>query len=247
MILLQLSWFIEYAPDWLGETLVILAVGILLAEFLFRYSEGDFAPAHKYQLRRYIGWLLFAVGGAAFMKAGFEIGSTFTIISTLVVARFMEGIIAVRFYQKLTHIVTYSGFLNTADIQSVRRYLIGFTIYFFVLIAGWIVVMASLAGIINIGSERILHLYWTTVIAVISIITLTSKFWASKQDFGTYSVIGIALLITGAELHNLQSIEFVLTAYVVSVIGYSLGLWYAVFKFLADYRQQTRPIIFSRH
>lgn len=240
MTLLQVSWFIDYVPIWLGRVLALLGIALLILGMSINDLKTN--SIRRRPIRVTVHMTAVSIFGASFTYAAYQTNAALTTIFVLMTARYMEGLVAIRLYQKVVYVLRNRSLPNTADLSLNRRLLLHFLGYFLLLVLGWGIVFAVLWGPIDVGIGWTIRFYWTLGVMVMSILGLTIKFWAASDNIGTITVIGSVLLIVGVELHNLRGLHLELVAYLLAVLSYSAGFWYAVYQFLADKPEQEQQL-----
>jgi hypothetical protein len=211
---LQLSWIVDYVPDWLGPTL--LGSGLLLVVFTFlsfSYSgDGDESTSLS------VGtFALLSIGvGGGFLAVPLYRRYTFAFAAGLLLAgRWIEGVAATRLLTKVIRFFsgTGTGSLSGTLKRRLRRMAI---VVLVLLLAGWTALWVVLFGPVVVSQTYDLTLIWTTLVGVLSLLGLGFKF--TSVDNRVYLIeprfvpmlLGLILAVTGAQLYNFEILQQVL-------------------------------------
>jgi|GEM_PF-4330650 len=221
---LLLSWVLDFVPVWLSPTLLFVG-GVTLVYGLLQLHE-TYHGCHP--LRR-------LVMGTGFALVYLPFHRRFSFVSVLLLAltaKYLEGVAAVRFYQKLLYAAKNRGTKGNGLHSFVRTRvtfkLLGVLV---TVVAVWAAIYYLLAhDATTVGYD--LAVGWTVATAGGSIVGLTYKLQGTVGKVPRSLVVGFAVTITGAELHNLGTLRADLLLFGLSGIAYAggylvaVGLWY---------------------
>jgi hypothetical protein len=206
---LQLSWFVDYVPAWLGPALI--AVGLLSVLFTF----GVFVTAGRDSQSVTLGGLVVLsgiVGGGLLIVPLYVRHTSVVAAGMLLAGRWLEGVAATRVLTKAIRFFsgTGSGGLASALRRRLRR---GAIVFGLLLVAGWAAIWVLVFGPVALSRTYELTLIWTVLVGVLSFLGLGFKF--TSVDSRVYSavptfvpmVLGLILAVTGAQLYNFQILQ----------------------------------------
>ncbi|QUJ74008.1 hypothetical protein [Haloarcula marismortui] len=235
-IIMQLSWFFNFAPDWLS--LVLIATGLLLA------GGGVLTRIENMYLANSFVTMAGIIIASISVFLAYEWQGVFLII---LLGKGIEGVSAVRLYQKVVHFFESRPESNDNSTSILVKYsvyylslifvltlLFGFGIY--ILISEY-----SYSGIL----ESIILCY-TLFIIVISAFGLAWKLHVVGDSFSNSLIAGLILLVTGSEIYNFNLVvisvsettyQLPFTDIIVIIAGsisYSVAFWYASWVWMRD-------------
>jgi len=167
-------------PSWLSDTLVILGLFTALTGTLLNDSLGERIVDNWTKF-----WLFIMIIAASIEMYGIlPMYSSFVMIPVLTLAKYIEGLVAIRFYQKLFYFYKHQSIAPTQSVSISSKIIITLLLFFTILMIGWLLILAILLGYLELGFEKQIQLYWTLATVVISIVGLSMKFWTLEDDFG---------------------------------------------------------------
>lgn len=144
-------------------------------------------------------------------------------------SKYIQGATAVLTYQKI-----YQSFKNrsTPDLgMSIKnRVLIWSLVFFFLLVSNLGIILLSEMEVLfpELKQSSIIILSFSTVI-----VSTAGIFIKLSDGFDKYTLLGIALFISGAEIYELP-LDFEVFILIVGIIIYSTGYWLAFVKIYSD-------------
>ncbi len=225
---LQLSWVVDYAPAWLSLLLLSGGVGVSVAS-VYVYADPGLPL-----LRRLLGGAITGLGtGMLFYGTLLDYGYVTAILAT-VVARYVEGLAAVRLYQKVSYVLRERRYPGAYTPSVGDRARLALLALFAVIIAGWVGIAVVVWGPVAVDGERTLRLLWTLATVVLSVLGLSIRFLSLTDELPGLTLLGLVLLITGAEIYNLTSLRLDVAVYLLSMAAYTVGFWVAATSVLRD-------------
>jgi len=219
---LQISWVIDFVPPWLAVSLVLGGIGlVVLSRFLF--EDTDTPTEH-------IGLIIAVIGVFVYFYGGYKKFPDVTMGIILFFAAYVEGLSAVRFWQKVTSLVKTRdvGVVRTGTLS--RRIVSILLTIMMVILIFWVLVALIIWGPIELQAEYTVRLFWTLVTVVASILGLSAKYWSMTEDLGSLELLGVITIIVGAEIYNMATFSSEVSIYVITMVLYNLGYGVAIYK-----------------
>ncbi|MCU4801348.1 hypothetical protein OB920_13285 [Halobacteria archaeon HArc-gm2] len=218
--ILQIRWFVDYVPEWLGAFL--LAVGLALSVVVFWIISFWKTNFDNDELEYWYSSIL-AMVGAGFLSLYLYLNQTFLFAAALLLTgRWIEGVAATRFVGRVLVFLSDKQQEGSAINRFIRRRLNHlFWLVLTVIISGWLAVYVLILGYREAPSTYQLALVWTIVVGSMSVFALVWKFrrvfkakyyeiTASSIDSSTNTTLiaiiitGLILAVVGAELYNFR-------------------------------------------
>lgn len=223
-LVLQVGFFVDYVPEWLGPLLMASGIFYLIIGYFetsILQTELSASP---------VALVMMATGlMLLFVQSYLSLGPI-VIVILLAFTRWIEGVAAVRFYQKVAYVLRHRDLPHTGTLTD--RVALKLLMLFTVIMGGWAVLLVLTRGPFIRSLTYDLALVWTLVSATISILGMSLKFLSIRDQLPLISLFGFAVASTGAELFNFTSLFTELKVFAVSNISYSLGYWVAVYLWL---------------
>jgi hypothetical protein len=234
-MLLQVSWFVDYVPPWLG--IVLMSIGVLSLQA--RVYENEYRndnDLYEDDPLSIITWIGFFIAAGGLVAMVYEAYLRIPVIMTTIfisVGRYIEGVAAVRFCQKISDAFHIRSLSSGHGGLRLKLMFILATV-FAVIAAGWIIIFLMLWGPLEVSYEYALTLFWTIATVIISSIGLLAKIYPTYPTLNTQFMIGTVLVIAGAEIYNFSNLGQEVISFVVVSVAYAIGFW------IGSYRLVTR-------
>jgi MFS family permease len=180
MISLQVGFFVDYVPAWLGPTLLMLGLAVMVGLFwgmAITNARDDPQNSMSDDPERRMAFIVTFVG-SLFVLIHIYLNNTFLFAGmALLAGRWIEGVSATRF------IATLSSFFS--DSSSDQNIIVGYVkkrayrfggFLLFLLLAGWVIIYGLLLGFGGRQPALQLAFGWTIVVGTISLFGLMWKF-----------------------------------------------------------------------
>lgn len=223
---LQVSWFVDYFPGWLGP--VLMTVGFYGLMVLPAYQNDR-------NLGVAIAPLVFA--GPAYLVVRENVFVFVVII--LFFARMVEGAAVIRFYWKCVGIFSDRANRrhNWTDDGVVFLGLLGL---FTLLLGVWLVI--AVLTFTTLGAVVALTVAWTLLSLLLSLIGMSLKVWTVRDALKPVVLVSFVFLISGAEIVNFKFLYQEVLAFLIGNFGYSFGYWLAVGRKFFDVELRIEEI-----
>ncbi|MFB6225334.1 MAG: hypothetical protein ABEI13_02660 [Candidatus Paceibacteria bacterium] len=231
--IIQIDLIFDYFPPWLGITLILAGIAALLIHIPFaieydvhEWNWDDLGILYK------AGYGVIVAGIVMIFRGIYLKYPDFMIVPVLLLAKYLEGITAVRFYQKAAYIIRNRTLPSQHIISFKSRIGLELLSIFIFLISGWIIILLTV-------TEQF-RAYWTISTAIISLSGLLVKFSPLQKELSILTVIGASLIIAGSEVHNLQSIRIDILVLLFGILAYSFGYWISAYRYV-----KNEPFLFG--
>lgn len=229
---LQVSWFLDYVPKWLSLVLLVSGLFLLIIGYLEVFYQEETRDMTT------VGIILIATGLSLIAFQSHVLTPFYHILVLTMLAKWIEGVSAIRFYQKLASFLDNKQWPRSITLKETVTFKLA-SLFAFV-IGGWAIVLILVTGPFLNSIQYDIALVWTLMTLSISFIGLSYKFWAIRSDISPIALLGLILLITGGELANLRSLSEQIWIFIIGNAVYTLGYWGAAYLWLTALRGEEQ-------
>ncbi|QLG60271.1 hypothetical protein [Halorarum salinum] len=225
-MILQLSFFMDFLPA-VGLGLILLGA-FLSIEAAFVDSQTAISGLE--------GYLVTLLLGAGLVIGVYQIhlSEPFLLVVVFGMAgKYIQGIAAVRLYQKLSFAARTRS-LSWGGVSLQTKVISKLGVVFIILFGGTVVSLLTMIGILELPLSTVLIGTWTVAVVLYTILGLSITLYGATEEFPPSFSIGLILLVAGAEVYNLASLELELIAAAVLSLSYSYGFWLAAYRFVTE-------------
>ena len=221
-MILQVSWFVDYVPPWLGIVLILTGASLVYVRAL-TFAADPFG--------------FFGLVTIVMIISGFSLGLYQAYIEAPVImvtvfggfGRYIEGLAVVRLYQKIEYMLREQSYPSGHGGLRTKL-LFKLAAVFIVIATGWVIVFLMLFGDLDLSYEYALTLFWTLATVILSSVGLYVKIWSAHEALNSIFVIGTVLIITGSEIYNISTLGQEFVSFVAVNIAYAIGFWVAAYR-----------------
>lgn len=236
-----IEWVIDYEPPWLGPAVILIGLGLFITGYARKYST--------WPLRLWV----FSMFGGGFGILPWVMSYPTIFASCLTfLGSWFGGVATMRAFLKIVHYGRKAregirawrhgepSKTGKRDVVETLSRKVALRISFqavtllCILLSVWVVMLLATYGevtLVTIGTNVIL--LWTLLTLITSLSGILWRFWSVRQSIPGFILFGLALIIAGAEIYNVQLIQTEIALFFISkgvyVTGYvgAAALWMA--------------------
>lgn len=222
--LLQVGWFVDFVPAWLGPLLVGTGIILLIIGLIHRYEiiVGDIPYQPDYRF----GLLLLTC--LATMYPWITTHTDVFALTVVLFARTLEGGTTVRFSQKILKFKETSNWGGGGK-ELKRKILYRMTGVLAIILGVWIAIGLVIFGPISNSLAYDLALVWTLVTLSVAVLGVVWKLSKVDQTVPVLLGLGVVLAFAGVEIYNYINFITQIGSFVLGNIaftsGYLIALW----------------------
>ena len=217
-MILQVSWFIEFVPRWFS--IILIMAGFTLGVAGFTPMSSGTILSEVDSIKSLLAFMLLLIGLNLYIYGFINQFPNLQVIAILALAKYIEGISAAQLIRKI-EAVARTGSLSAASTGGIKRRIISRLLTVLVgLIIFIIIVGIAIWGPVEFEFDYTVRLIWTLVTVVSSVLGLSAKYWKVTGQTNLFLFFGSLLMITGAEIYNMSSIQMDVITYIIGNIVY---------------------------
>ncbi|MFY4814599.1 hypothetical protein ACOJIV_18165 [Haloarcula sp. AONF1] len=226
---IQLTWFFDHAPQWLGPALIFLGLEALLVGGIFDELPPTALGAVRQDQRRRAVSVLLGLGilfTAAVIQRYELLGAYAAYL--LALGRAIEGVAAVKAYQRIETFLRsgqYPANLGT----KIKYRLLGLLV---LIVGGWLAIAILSADTTPSRTADRLRLLWTGLTLTFTTFGLYWHLGRSDVGLSRAVVAGFILCVCGAEIYGYATLAGEIGVTLAGALGYSSGFFVGVVAWL---------------
>lgn len=222
MTILQLSWFIESIPASLPPAMIFagIVVGVLSIVLM-----ADPEPGAR------TAFTIAGIGSVVGMYNFYTEYLFLFIAGITVFAKYIEGLAAVRLYQKALYVLRERDLDYRSPFSLPKRILLQVSVIFAIVVFFLSTVFLVATGYIQLSFGRFIAVLWVFATICYTTLGVTLRFKIVGEEFNALFLPSLILLIAGAEIYDFATLEREIHLFVIGIGGYTLGYWVAVYRF----------------